>query len=191
MAEDSTDEQLVARTQAGDRVAFDLLVRKYQHKVIKLVSRYVAPADAPDVAQESFLKAYRAVNGFKGNSAFYTWLYRISINTAKNFLVARARRPASQDIDVADAEVLGYGGHFSEQDTPEALLESEEVRDTLIDAIRELPSDLRTAIMLRELEGMSYEQIAESMECPVGTVRSRIFRARAAIDERLQSLSEG
>lgn len=190
MAEDSTDEQLVARAQVGDRVAFDLLVRKYQYKVIKLVSRYVAPADAPDVAQEAFLKAYRALKGFKGNSAFYTWLYRISINTAKNFLVARSRRPASQDIDVADAEVLGYGDRFSEQDTPEALLESEEVRDALIDAIRELPSDLRTAIMLRELEGMSYEQIAESMECPVGTVRSRIFRARAAIDERLRSLSE-
>lgn len=191
MAEDNTDEQLVARAQVGDRIAFDLLVRKYQHKVVKLVSRYVAPADAPDVAQEAFLKAYRALSGFKGNSAFYTWLYRISINTAKNFLVARARRPASQDIDVADAEVLGYGDRFSEQDTPETLLECEEVRDALIDAIRELPPDLRTAIMLRELEGMNYEQIAESMECPVGTVRSRIFRARAAIDERLRSLNEG
>lgn len=191
MGEESTDEQLVARAREGDRLAFDLLVRKYQYKVVKLVSRYVPPADAPDVAQETFLKAYRALDGFKGNSAFYTWLYRISINTAKNFLVARARRPASQDIDVADAEALGFGDLFSETDTPEALLESEEIRDAVIAAIRELPSDLRTAIMLRELEGMSYEQIAESMECPVGTVRSRIFRARAAIDERLQSLSEG
>lgn len=191
MGEDSTDEQLVARAQEGDRIAFDLLVRKYQYKVVKLASRYVAPADAPDVAQEAFLKAYRALDGFKGNSAFYTWLYRISINTAKNFLVARSRRPASQDIDVADAEMLGHGDRFSEQDTPEALLESEEIRDAVVAAIRELPSDLRTAIMLRELDGLSYEQIAESMECPVGTVRSRIFRARAAIEERLRSLNEG
>lgn len=190
MGEDSTDEQLVARAQQGDRQAFDLLVRKYQYKVVKLVSRYVMPADAPDVAQEAFIKAYRALDGFKGNSAFYTWLYRISINTAKNFLVARARRPAAQDIDAADAEYLGHVDRFSEQDTPDALLESEEIRDAVIATIRELPSDLRTAIMLRELEGLSYEQIAESMECPVGTVRSRIFRARAAIEERLRSLSE-
>ncbi|MES1944366.1 RNA polymerase sigma factor RpoE [Salinisphaera sp. PC39] len=190
MGEDSTDEQLVARAQAGERIAFDLLVRKYQYKVVKLVSRYVTPADAPDVAQEAFIKAYRALDGFKGNSAFYTWLYRISINTAKNFLVARSRRPASQDIDFTDAEMLGHSDRFSEQDTPDALLESEEIRDAVIATIRELPPDLRTAIMLRELEGMSYEQIADSMECPVGTVRSRIFRARAAIDERLRSLSE-
>lgn len=190
MGEDSTDEQLVARAQTGDRVAFGLLVRKYQYKVTKLVSRYVSAADAPDVAQEAFIKAYRALEGFKGNSAFYTWLYRISINTAKNFLVARSRRPAAQDIDAGDAEFLGYSERFSVQDTPEALLESEEMRDAVIETIRELPSDLRTAIMLRELDGMSYEQIADSMDCPVGTVRSRIFRARAAIDERLRSLSE-
>lgn len=190
MGEDSTDEQLVARTQQGDKQAFDLLVRKYQYKVVKLVSRYVNPADAQDVAQEAFIKAYRAMKGFKGNSAFYTWLYRISINTAKNHLVARARRPASQDIDVADAEVYGYADRFAEQDTPEALLESEEIRNAVLATIEALPEDLRTAIMLRELEGMSYEEIAQTMECPVGTVRSRIFRARAAVDERLQSLAD-
>ncbi|ROO32771.1 RNA polymerase sigma factor RpoE [Salinisphaera japonica] len=190
MSEDASDEQLVARTQAGDSRAFELLVRKYQHKVIKLVARYVSSADAPDVAQEAFIKAYRALPNFKGNSAFYTWLYRISINTAKNYLVARARRPASQDVDVADAEAFGHMDRFSEQDTPEALLESEEIRDAVIASIRELPEDLRTAIMLREIDGMSYEEIAQSMDCPVGTVRSRIFRARAAIEEKLLSLSD-
>ena len=190
MTEDVSDEQLVARAQTGDDRAFDLLIRKYQHKVVKLVARYVNPADAPDVAQEAFIKAYRALGGFKGNSAFYTWLYRISINTAKNFLVARSRRPASQDIDVADAEAFGHADRFSEQDTPEALLESEEIRDTVIGAIRDLPEDLRTAIMLRELDGMSYEEIAQSMDCPVGTVRSRIFRARAAIEQKLVSLAD-
>ncbi|MBH04087.1 MAG: RNA polymerase sigma factor RpoE [Xanthomonadales bacterium] len=190
MSEDASDEQLVARTQAGDSRAFELLVRKYQHKVIKLVARYVSSADAPDVAQEAFIKAYRALPNFQGNSAFYTWLYRISINTAKNYLVARARRPASQDVDVADAEAFGHMDRFSEQDTPEALLESEEIRDAVIASIRELPEDLRTAIMLREIDGMSYEEIAQSMDCPVGTVRSRIFRARAAIEEKLLSLSD-
>lgn len=190
MSEDASDEQLVARAQAGDDRAFDLLVRKYQHKVVKLTARYVNPADAQDVAQEAFIKAYRALGGFKGNSAFYTWLYRISINTAKNHLVARSRRPASQDIDVADAELYGHTERFSEHDTPEALLESEEIRDTVIHAIQTLPQDLRTAIMLRELEGMTYEDIAHAMDCPVGTVRSRIFRARAAIEQELAALSD-
>lgn len=190
MNEDASDEQLVVRAQAGDNRAFDLLIRKYQHRIVKLAARYVSPADAPDVAQEAFIKAYRALAGFKGNSAFYTWLYRISINTAKNYLVARSRRPASQDIDIADAEAYGFTEQFSEQDTPEALLESEETRDTVIATIRELPEDLRTAIMLRELDGMSYEEIAQSMDCPVGTVRSRIFRARAAIEHKLVSLSD-
>lgn len=191
MGEQATDEQLVAQAQKGDVAAFDLLVRKYQYKVVKLVSRYVNPSDASDVAQEAFIKAFRALDGFKGDSAFYTWLYRISINTAKNYLVARSRRPASQDVDSADAEVLGHADRFSEQDTPDALLESEEMRDTVIASIRDLPDDLRSAIMLREIDGMTYEEIAESMDCPVGTVRSRIFRARAAIDERLRALSEG
>lgn len=190
MNEDASDDQLVARAQAGDNRAFDLLIRKYQHKVIKLVARYVNTADAQDVAQEAFIKAYRALPGFKGNSAFYTWLYRISINTAKNYLVARSRRPASQDIDIADAEAFGHMDRFSEQDTPEALLESEEIRDAVIAAIQDLPEDLRTAIMLRELDGMSYEEIAQSMDCPVGTVRSRIFRARSAIEDKLVSLAD-
>lgn len=190
MSENVSDDQLVARARAGDDRAFELLVRKYQHKVVKLVARYVSPSDAQDVAQEAFIKAYRALAGFKGDSAFYTWLYRISINTAKNHLVARSRRPASQDVDIADAEALGHVDRFSEQDTPEALLESEEIRSAVITAIRELPEDLRTAIMLRELDGMSYEEIAQSMDCPVGTVRSRIFRARAAIEEKLVSLSD-
>jgi len=190
MNEDASDAQLVARAQAGDDRAFDLLIRKYQHKVVKLTARYVNPSDAQDVAQEAFIKAYRALGGFKGDSAFYTWLYRISINTAKNHLVARSRRPASQDIDVVDAEAFGHTDRFSEQDTPEALLESEEIRDAVIAAIRDLPEDLRTAIMLRELDGMSYEEIAQSMDCPVGTVRSRIFRARAAVEEKLMSLAD-
>jgi len=190
MSEDASDEQLVARAQAGDDRAFDLLVRKYQHKIVQLAARYVSSADAQDVAQEAFIKAYRALSGFQGNSAFYTWLYRISINTAKNYLVARSRRPASQDIDVADAEAFGFTEQFSEQDTPEAILESEEIRDTVIATIQELPEDLKTAIMLRELDGMSYEEIAQSMDCPVGTVRSRIFRARAAIEQKLISLSD-
>lgn len=190
MSEDASDEQLVARAQAGDDRAFNLLVRKYQHKVVKLTARYVSPADAQDVAQEAFIKAYRALDGFKGNSAFYTWLYRISINTAKNYLVARSRRPASQDIDVSDAEVFGHADRLSERDTPEAMLESEEIRDTVIHTIQTLPEDLRTAIMLRELEGMTYEDIAQTMECPVGTVRSRIFRARAAIEQQLASLAD-
>ena len=190
MSEDVSDEQLVARAQTGDSRAFELLVRKYQHKVVKLVARYVSAADAPDVAQEAFIKAYRALENFKGDSAFYTWLYRISINTAKNYLVARSRRPASQDVDVADAEAFGHTERFSEQDTPEALLESEEIRDAVIASIRELPEDLRAAIMLREIDGMSYEEIAQSMDCPVGTVRSRIFRARAAIEGKLLSLSD-
>lgn len=190
MSEDASDAQLVARAQSGDDRAFELLIRKYQHKVVKLVARYVNPADAQDVAQEAFIKAYRALGGFKGNSAFYTWLYRISINTAKNYLVARSRRPASQDIDVVDAEAFGHTDRFSEQDTPEALLESEEIRHAVIAAIRDLPEELRTAIMLRELDGMSYEEIAQSMDCPVGTVRSRIFRARAAVEEKLMSLSD-
>jgi RNA polymerase sigma-70 factor (ECF subfamily) len=182
------DDQLVARAQQGDRRAFDVLVRRYQYKIVQLVERLVGEADGLDVAQESFIKAYRALNGFRGQSAFYTWLYRIAINTSKNFLVARKRRPASQDIDVAEAELFGHTGHMSDVDTPEALTLSSEIRDKVTEAIARLPADLRQAITLRELEGLSYEEIAEAMECPIGTVRSRIFRARAAIDEVLQPL---
>ncbi|TDU25857.1 RNA polymerase RpoE-like sigma-24 subunit [Panacagrimonas perspica] len=184
------DEQLVERAQAGDRRAFELLVRKYQYKIIQLVGRLVGDADAPDVAQETFIKAWRALNGFRGQSAFYTWLYRIGINTAKNHLVARGRRPSNQDIDVEDAEQFGHTEQMSDVDTPEAVLLSEEIKDKVTQTIAKLPPDLRQAITLRELEGLSYEEIAEVMNCPIGTVRSRIFRAREAIDLVLKPLIE-
>jgi RNA polymerase sigma-70 factor (ECF subfamily) len=188
MSEEQTDEQLVVRAQEGDGRAFELLVRKYQHKIIQLVGRLVGEADSPDVAQETFIKAYRALNGFRGQSAFYTWLYRIGINTAKNHIVSRGRRPSNQDIDIADAEQYGHTEHLSDVDTPESLLLSEEIKQKVSDVIQKLPADLRQAITLRELEGLSYEEIAEVMDCPIGTVRSRIFRAREAIDAVVQPL---
>lgn len=185
---DSTDIQLVERAQAGDERAFELLVRKYQYKIIQLVSRLVGEGEAPDVAQETFIRAWRALPGFRGQSAFYTWLYRIGINTAKNYLVSRSRRPADQDIDMADAELFGHTEHLSDIDTPEAELLTEEIRQCVTETITALPPDLRQAITLRELEGLSYEEIAEVMDCPIGTVRSRIFRAREAIDLALKPL---
>ncbi|HZR35754.1 MAG TPA: RNA polymerase sigma factor RpoE [Nevskia sp.] len=188
MSEEQTDEQLVARAQEGDERAFELLVRKYQYKIIQLVSRLVGDSDAPDVAQETFIKAYRALSGFRGQSAFYTWLYRIGINTAKNHIVSRGRRPANQDIDIQDAEQYGHTEHLSDVDTPESLLLSEEIKQKVAEVIHKLPADLRQAITLRELEGLSYEEIAEVMDCPIGTVRSRIFRAREAIDAVVQPL---
>ncbi|HWY25629.1 MAG TPA: RNA polymerase sigma factor RpoE [Nevskia sp.] len=188
MSEEQTDEQLVARAQEGDGRAFELLVRKYQYKIIQLVSRLVGDSDAPDVAQETFIKAYRALNGFRGQSAFYTWLYRIGINTAKNHIVSRGRRPANQDIDIQDAEQYGHTEHLSDVDTPESLLLSDEIKQKVAEVIHKLPADLRQAITLRELEGLSYEEIAEVMDCPIGTVRSRIFRAREAIDAVVQPL---
>lgn len=188
MTEEQTDEQLVTRAQAGDKRAFELLVRKYQYKIVQLVSRMVGDADAPDVAQETFIKAYRAMNGFRGQSAFYTWLYRIGINTAKNHIVARGRRPADQDIDIADAELYGHTEHLSDVATPEATVLSDEIKGKVAEAISKLPADLRKAITLRELEGLSYEEIAEVMNCPIGTVRSRIFRAREAIDAVVKPL---
>jgi RNA polymerase sigma-70 factor (ECF subfamily) len=188
MSDTTTDEQLVARAQAGDTRAFELLVRKYQHKIVQLVSRLVGDADAPDVTQETLIRAYRALNGFRGQSAFYTWLYRIGINTAKNHLVSRSRRPSDQDIDVADAELYGHTEHLSDVDTPEAMLLTDEIREKVEQTINKLPADLRQAITLRELEGLSYEEIAEAMDCPIGTVRSRIFRAREAIDAVLKPL---
>lgn len=189
MGKKSTDQLLVERVQQGDKSAFDVLVSRYQHKVIKLVMRYVRDqAEALDVAQEAFLKAYRAMPGFRGDSAFYTWMYRIAINTAKNYLVAARRRPLDYELDLQNPDQYELHGRLKDVNTPEGLLLSEEIRETVNEAIETLPEDLRTAIMLRELEGMSYEEIATSMDCPVGTVRSRIFRAREAIDKRLRPL---
>ena len=188
----SSDQILVERVQQGDKSAFDVLVVKYQHKVVNLIMRYVKDqAEALDVAQEAFLKAYRALPRFRGDSAFYTWLYRISINTAKNHLVAARRRPLDYDLDLQNPEQYDMQARLKDVDTPEGSLLSEEIRETVNQAIENLPEDLRTAIMLRELEGMSYEEIATTMECPVGTVRSRIFRAREAIDKRLKPLLDG
>lgn len=189
MTQDDNDLQLVERVQKGDKSAFDLLVLKYQHRVLKLVSRFVSDAaEAQDVAQEAFLKAYRALPSFRGESAFYTWLYRIAINTAKNALVSNRRRPVDFDLDLQDPEQYDRHAKLKEVDTPEGVLLTEEIRQVVERAMEQLPEDLRTAIVLREIEGLSYEEIAEAMDCPVGTVRSRIFRAREAIDKRLQPL---
>lgn len=185
------DEQLVERVQRGDKAAFNLLVKKYQHKVVNLVARYVNnPGDVPDVAQEAFIKAYRALSTFRGESAFYTWLYRIAVNTAKNYLTSQGRRPPSSDVEANEAESYGGGEALQEVTTPENLALTDEIQRTVFAAIEALPEDLRTAITLRELEGLSYEEIAEIMDCPVGTVRSRIFRAREAIDKKLKPLIE-
>ena len=190
---DAGDLSLVRRVQAGDRSAYDLLVLKYQHKVVKLVMRYTRnPADAEDIAQEAFIKAYRALPQFRGDSAFYTWLYRIAINTAKNALVARGRNPVSLHIDAHDDEDgPDLLSRLRDPDTPEGLALTDEIRETVNAAIDALPEDLRTAIVLRELEGLSYEEIAAAMECPIGTVRSRIFRARESIDKRLGAVFDG
>jgi RNA polymerase sigma-70 factor (ECF subfamily) len=178
-----TDQQLVARVQKGDSRAFDLLVLKYQHKIFGLISRYVRDADeVQDVAQEAFIKAYKALPNFRGDSAFYTWLYRIAINTAKNYLVSRSRRPPGSDVELEDAEYLEGGGGLREIENPENALFGAELKAVVEGAISALPEDLRTAITLREFEGLSYEDIADIMDCPIGTVRSRIFRAREAID---------
>jgi RNA polymerase sigma-70 factor (ECF subfamily) len=192
VSEAKVDQLLVERVQKGDKRAFDLLILKYQHRIISLVSRYVSDsAEAQDVAQEAFIKAYRAIGRFRGDSAFYTWLYRIAINTAKNWIVARNRRPPSSDIDATDAEQYAMSSRLKETSTPESELLREEIERTVFQTISTLPEDLRTAIMLREMDGMSYEEIATTMECPIGTVRSRIFRAREAIDEKLKPLIGG
>lgn len=193
MSADASDLSLVRRVQRGDKGAFDALVLKYQHKVVKLVMRYVRnPAEAEDVAQEAFIKAYRALPQFRGDSAFYTWLYRIAINTAKNAVVSRDRSPVDYDLDLQNPdESYDMQGRLKDAETPEGLVLTDEIRGTVNSAIDALPEDLRTAIVLRELEGLSYEEIAATMECPVGTVRSRIFRAREAIDKRLREVFEG
>jgi RNA polymerase sigma-70 factor (ECF subfamily) len=189
MTIEESDSQLVERVQRGDKRAFDMLVVKYQHKVLKLIGRLISnPAEAEDVAQDAFIKAYRALKSFRGDSAFYTWLYRIAINTAKNALVSKGRRPHDFNLDLQDPEQYEMQARLQEGDTPEGLLLTEEIRSTVQNAMRDLPDDLRTAITLRELDGLSYEEIAEAMACPVGTVRSRIFRAREAIDKKLQPL---
>ena len=192
MSEAQLDQLLVERVQKGDKHAFDLLINKYQHRIVSLVSRYVADhAEAQDVSQEAFIKAYRAIGKFRGDSAFYTWLYRIAINTAKNWLVAQKRRPPSSDIDAADAEQYDMDSRLKDKGTPEHELMRDEIKRTVYETIAQLPDDLRTSIMLREMEGMSYEDIAITMDCPIGTVRSRIFRAREAIDIKLRPLVEG
>lgn len=189
MGERSIDQALVERVQQGDKRAFDVLVLKYQNKIIQLSYRYVHDHDeAMDVAQEAFIKAYRSLGNFRGESAFFTWIYRIAINTAKNHLVASGRRPPKSDLDAQEAEQYEGASGLREYDTPEHVLLRDELKETIAAAIDELPDDLRTAITLRELEGLSYEEIAEAMECPIGTVRSRIFRARDAIDARLKPL---
>lgn len=189
MGERETDQLLVERVQKGDKRAFDLLVGKYQHKIVSLISRYVSDhAEALDVAQEAFIKAYRAIGRFRGDSAFYTWMYRIAINTAKNYLVSQSRRPPAADIDAQDAEQFQVDTRLKDRGSPEHELLREEIERTINEAIADLPEDLRVAITLREMEGMSYEDIATTMDCPIGTVRSRIFRAREAIDGRLRPL---
>ncbi len=185
----TTDAELVERVQRGDKRAFDILVIKYQSKILSIVSRFISDnAEINDVAQDAFIKAYRALPNFRGESAFYTWLYRIAINTAKNYLTARGRRPPASDIDSQDAESYGVGVALRENASPEKLMMRDQLKDVIFKTIEELPDDLKTAITLREIEGLSYEEIAESMDCPVGTVRSRIFRAREANDDKMRPL---
>jgi len=189
MGEQNVDQALVERVQRGDKTAFDALVRKYQHRVGKLIARYVKDqSEVQDVAQEAFLKAYRALPRFRGDSAFYTWMYRIAINTAKNYLVARGRRLPSTDIEADEAEQYDGADGLKEYATPERMLLRDEVESTIFSALEHLPEGLRMALTLREIEGLSYEEIAEAMDCPVGTVRSRIFRAREAIEQQLRPL---
>lgn len=189
MGETELDQALVQRVQHGDKRAFDLLVRKYQHKIVGVVSRYVSDwSEAQDVAQEAFLRAYRAIGAFRGDSQFYTWMYKIAINTAKNWLVSQGRRPPTEDVAVEDAVQFEGALRLKETATPDRELMRQEIEQTVFQTVESLPEELRTAITLREVDGLSYEEIAESMNCPIGTVRSRIFRAREAIDEKLRPL---
>ncbi|MDP5210593.1 MULTISPECIES: RNA polymerase sigma factor RpoE [unclassified Microbulbifer] len=188
----ASDRELVERVQKGDKRAFDLLVLKYQHKIVAVVSRFIKDhSEVQDVTQEAFIKAYRALANFRGESAFYTWMYRIAINTAKNHLVSRSRRPPSFDVDLEDAEFYSGADLLRDNETPENQMFRDQLETAVHGAIRALPEDLRSAVTLRELEGLSYEEIAEVMGCPVGTVRSRIFRAREAIDRTVQAVMAG
>lgn len=191
MGDSHTDKQLVERVQQGDKKSFDLLVLKYQNRIIKLVSRYVRDqSDAQDIAQDAFVKAYRALPNFRGDSAFYTWLYRIAINTAKNYVVSLSRRPLEARVENADGEQLDLDELQKDIATPENVLLADEIKQTILEAMNKLPEDLRVAITLREVDGLTYEEIAEAMDCPIGTVRSRIFRAREAVDTKLKPLLE-
>ncbi|MEO5596939.1 MAG: RNA polymerase sigma factor RpoE [Lysobacteraceae bacterium] len=189
MGENELDQALIQRVQQGDRSAFDLLVRKYQHRIAALVSRYVHDwSECQDVTQDTFIRAYKAIGNFRGDAQFYTWLYRIAVNTAKNHLVAMRRRPPTDDVDAEDAVNFGSADRLRNLDTPEHELLRDEILRTVNATVDALPEELRTAITLREVDGLSYEEIAEQMACPIGTVRSRIFRAREAIDEKLRPL---
>ncbi|OBW92798.1 RNA polymerase sigma factor RpoE [Gallibacterium genomosp. 3] len=188
MSEELTDQILVEKAQQGDKKAFNLLVARYQNKVAGLLTRYVSANDIPDVVQETFIKVYRSLESFRGESAFYTWVYRIAVNTAKNYLMTQGRRPPTEDLLAEDAESYEIGSRLRNIDTPENLTLSDELKDMVFKTIESLPDELKTAITLRELEGMSYEEIAEIMDCPVGTVRSRIFRAREFIENQLAPL---
>jgi RNA polymerase sigma-70 factor (ECF subfamily) len=185
------DQELVKRVQRGDSAAFDLLVRKYQHRVAALIGRYISDwSECQDVAQETFIRAYRAMGNFRGDAQFYTWLHRIAVNTAKNHLVAHNRRPPTEDIDIGDAEQFDSGIRLRDTDTPERELARQQMEQTVMRAVEALPEELRLAITLREVDGLSYEEIAQRMDCPIGTVRSRIFRAREAIDAELKPLMD-
>lgn len=185
----NTDQQLVDRVFNDDKHAFDLLVLRYQHRILGLIGRFIRdPAEVEDVAQEAFIKAYRALPKFRGDSAFYTWLYRIAINTAKNYMVARGRRPPATDVNIEDAEFMENNRTLTDIESPEANQEREDLQRVINEALEDLPEDLRTAFTLREFSGLSYEEITEIMGCPVGTVRSRIFRAREALDKKIRPL---
>ncbi|HNV84828.1 MAG TPA: RNA polymerase sigma factor RpoE [Arenimonas sp.] len=191
MGENELDLELVKRVQSGDKTAFDVLVRKYQHRIGAVIGRFVHDyAESQDIAQETFIRAYRALNNFRGDAQFYTWLYRIAVNTAKNHLVSMKRRPPTSDVDADDAEHFDGAYRMHDSDTPEHELLREEIARTVSEVVAELPEELRQAITLREMEGLSYEEISETMDCPIGTVRSRIFRAREAIDSRLRPLMD-
>lgn len=188
-SQQQVDQELVQRVQRGDMAAFDLLVRKYQHRIAALIGRYIRDwSECQDVAQDTFIRAYRAIGNFRGDAQFYTWLHRIAVNTAKNHLAAHNRRPPTEDIEIGDAELYDGGARLRDTDTPERELMRQEMELTVMRAVDALPEELRMAITLREVDGLSYEEIAKRMDCPIGTVRSRIFRAREAIDAQLRPL---